>query len=138
MEVLREFTAPAQTGVDEEIQTLLEETGIKQQVLDEARRFALEEAMHILNPGQGPEPKVFPGISFDNADDRDQFLLILDYLESVGLKFAPQILKFESRNPQIAVDREDLCRRLKLRAYDQTPLLVQLVEQRYLTVQRSK
>jgi hypothetical protein len=120
----------SQAGVVEEVQRLVEENGIKEQVLREAQTLAQQHAMYLMNPQQFQEPPAFPGIPLDN-ESRDEFLLVLDYLESIGLKFTPNVLRYESQHPDIATERDGLCRRLNLRSYDRTPLLVQLIEERY-------
>ena len=84
--------------------------------------------MHLMNPNS-PEPKKYPGIQLE-GDEKDEFLLVLDYLESIGLKFTPTVLKYESQNPDVNTNREELCQRLNLRSYDRTPLLVQLIDER--------
>jgi hypothetical protein len=131
MDFLSDLVQNSQAEVTAEVQRLVEEKGIKKTILDEANRFAQAMAMHILNPGQAPEPQDFPGIDLSDESERDQFLLILDYLESLGLKFTPSILKYESQNANLVLNRDDLCRKLHLRSYDHTPLLVQLIEERY-------
>jgi hypothetical protein len=129
MDFLNSFIQTTQADVVEEVQRLVEEKGIKDKVLQEAQALAHRQAMHIMNPTQCEEPESYKGIEL-NDEDRDEFLLVLEYLESIGLKFTPTVLRFESQNPQVLTDRENLCKRLNLRSYDRTPLLVQLIEER--------
>ena len=125
---LDSFIESTQKDVVEEVQQLVQEKGIKQQVLKEAQELAQQQAMHLMNPSS-PEPPSYPGIQLE-GDEKDEFLLVLDYLESIGLKFTPTVLKYESQNPDVNTDREELCQRLNLRSYDRTPLLVQLIDER--------
>lgn len=134
MDFLNKFVAETQSDVVQEVQRLVEEKKIKEKVLQEAQALAQKQAMHIMNPEQYEEPETFEGVNLD-GEDRDEFLLVLDYLESIGLKFTPTVLKYESQNPTIATEREELCKRLNLRAYDKTPLLVQLIEERLNSIQ---
>ena len=110
---LDSFIESTQKDVVEEVQQLVAEKGIKEQVLKEAQELAQQQAMHLMNPSS-PEPPSYPGIQLE-GDEKDEFLLVLDYLESIGLKFTPTVLKYE---------------RLNLRSYDRTPLLVQLIDER--------
>ena len=128
MDFLNNFIQSTQEGVIEEVQQLVAEKGIKEQVLKEAQELAQQQAMHIMNPNS-PEPPTFPGLEL-TGDDEDEFLLVLDYLESIGLKFTPTVLRYESQNPDISTNREELCKRLNLHSYDRTPLLVQLIDER--------
>jgi hypothetical protein len=131
MDVLGALVQETQAEVTAEVQRLVEEKGIKKAILDEAQRYAQAQARYLMNPGQMPEPPSFPGIDLSDENERIEFLLVLDYFESLGLKFTPNILRFESQNPKVPTNREELCRKLHLRAYDRTPLLVQLIEERY-------
>jgi hypothetical protein len=137
MDFLGNLVQNSQAEVTAEVQRLVEEKGIKKAILDEAQRFAQAQALHIMNPDQNPEPQSFPGIDLSDENEQDEFLLVLDYLESLGLKFSPTILKYESQNPKIVTNREELCRKLHLRSYDRTPLLVQLIEEQYNQKHRS-
>jgi hypothetical protein len=59
-----------------------------------------------------------------------EYRLVMDYLESIGLKFAPTVLRYESQHPNLFADRAELAERLHLRSYDRTPLLVQMIEEK--------
>ena len=134
MDFLNHVIEETQSGVVQEVQELVEKKGIKEKVLQEAQALAQRQAMHIMNPDQYDEPEPYAGLDL-TGDDRDEFLLVLDYLESIGLKFTPTVLRYESQNPTIATEREELCKRLNLRSYDRTPLLVQLIEERLNSLQ---
>jgi hypothetical protein len=54
----------------------------------------------------------------------------MEYLESIGLKFAPTVLRYEGQHPNHFANRVDLARKLHLRSYDKTPLLVQIIEEK--------
>lgn len=128
MSILDNFIKDTESEVVEEVQRLVDEKGIKAKILEEAQQLATQQANHIINP-KSPEPPKFEGLNLDD-ENMDEFCLVLDYLESIGLKFTPTVLKYESQNLQINSNRQELCERLKLRGYDRTPLLVQLIEER--------
>lgn len=134
MDFLNKFIGQTQADVVTEVQELVERRGIKEKVLQEAQALAQKQAMHIMNPDDHDAPETFEGVNLD-GEDKDEFLLVLDYLESIGLKFTPTVLKYESQNPTVETQREELCKRLNLRAYDKTPLLVQLIEERLNSLQ---
>jgi hypothetical protein len=109
------------------LEELVQENGIKDKVLGRAQEYAKTAATHILDETQPPlEP--FPAVAID-GDKELQYLLVLEFLQSAGFKFAPSVLKFESQHPDIELNRRELGKRLKLRTYDRTPYLVQLIEQ---------
>jgi hypothetical protein len=89
-----------------------------------------------MDPTQCEEPPSFDGINLEDPGDMDEFLLVLDYLEWLGLKFTPQVLKFESQHPETVIDRRQLCERLSLRSYNRAPLLVQMIEEQYNAFER--
>jgi hypothetical protein len=117
-----------QREVIEELQRLVEEKGIKKRVLDEAQELAKVAARHILDESQ-PELQAFPSIPIENDDQELQYLLVLEFLQSSGFKFAPSVLRFESQHPEIQLNRRELGKRLHLCTYDRTPYLVQLIEE---------
>ena len=123
-----DFIQSTQREVVEEVQKLVEEKGIKDRVLSEAQQIAQKTANHLLDPSS-PAPEVFEGIKTDE-DSLEEYLLVLEYLESVGFKFAPSVLRYESQHPDISTNRKEMSEKLGLRNYDRTPLLVQLIEER--------
>jgi hypothetical protein len=110
----------------------IEKNQLKQRVAQEAQEYAERHAARTLNPNESPER--FPHIELQ-SDDRDEFLLVLEYFEAIGLKFTPSVLRYESQNPGAPTDREGLCKKYNLRADIDTPLLVQLVQQRLDSLQ---
>jgi hypothetical protein len=123
---LANFVAETQQEVTNALEDLVKTQKIKERVLAHAEQFARVAATHILNEDeQGLEP--IPAV--DISGDRElQFLLVLEFLQSAGFKFAPSVMMFESQHPQPPLDRQALGRRLSLRTYDRTPYLVQLIE----------
>lgn len=126
---MNDFIQATQKDVVEEVQKLVEEKGIKEKVLQEAQQIAQKTANHLLD-NNAPPPETYQGIDISNEDDLDEYLLVLEYLESIGFKFAPSVLRYESQHPEQMVNRKALCTKLGLRSYDRTPLLVQLIEER--------
>jgi hypothetical protein len=123
---LTKFVEDTQREVSEALEDLVEKNHIKERVLAHAEEYARIAATHILDETQPPlEP--FPVVSIE-SDKKTQYLLILEFLQSAGFKFAPSVLQFESQHPDLPFDRRDLGKKLKLRTYDRTPYLVQLIE----------
>jgi hypothetical protein len=119
-----------QAGIEipQSVAKLIEEKRLKQQVEREARDYAARRP----NPNEAPDK--FPSVELQ-SDDKDEFLLVLEYFEAIGLKFTPNVLRYESQNPGVRTEREALCKKYNLRADDNTPLLVQLVQQRLHSLQ---
>ena len=121
------IVSETQQEVVEELQHLVEEKGIKEKVLADAQELAKIAARHILDESQ-PELQSFPSIPVD-GDKELQYLLVLEFLQSAGFKFAPSVLRFESQHPEIELNRRELGKQLNLCTYDRTPYLVQLIEE---------
>lgn len=128
MSFVNDFIQATQREVVEDVQRIVEERGIKEKVLAEAQEIAQLTANHLLDPQQEP-PQEYKGIDI-NDENLNEYLLVLDYLETIGFKFAPSVLRYESQHPDKCVDRQELAQLLALRSYDKTPLLVQLIEER--------
>jgi hypothetical protein len=109
------------------LEQLVQEKNIKTKVLEDAQELAKTAARHILDETQ-PELQPFPSVPID-GDKEFQYLLVLEFLQSAGFKFAPSVLKFESQHPEIVLDRRALGKKLNLCTYDRTPYLVQLIEE---------
>jgi hypothetical protein len=123
---LKSFVEETQLEVKAALEELVEKHKIKEKVLEHAKEFAQKAAAHILDANQ-PAVEPFPKVGIE-GDQELQYLLVLEFLQSAGFKFAPSVLKFESQRPELPFDRRDLGKRLKLRTYDRTPYLVQLIE----------
>jgi hypothetical protein len=123
---LSRFVEETQVEVKEALEELVEQNDIKKKVLKHAEEFAKIAATHILDESQ-PALDPFPVVGIE-GDQQLQYLLVLEFLQSAGFKFAPSVLKFESQHPDLPFDRRELGKRLKLRTYDRTPYLVQLIE----------
>ena len=126
---LNTFIQSTQQGIIDEVQHLIEEQHIEEDIAKEAQKYAQQIVDHQKDPSR-PLPPEYKGIDL-NKDPMDKFayLLVLEYLESIGLKFAPSVLRYESRHESLLVSREDIAKQFCLRAYDRTPLLVQMIEQ---------
>jgi hypothetical protein len=129
LEFIKGAVHQTQQEVIKGVQELVEQKGIKEKILDEAKEYAQQVADKIRNP-QGDEPQDFPPMSLESETERTEYGLVMDYLESIGLKFAPSVLRYESQHPNQFVDRFDLAKQLHLRAFDRTPLLVQMIEEK--------
>lgn len=121
------FISDTQNEVVEELQNLVAEKGIKEKVNEEAQDLAKIAARHILDETQ-PELAAFPSVNIE-GDKELQYLLVLEFLQSAGFKFAPSVLRFESQHPELELKRRELGKQLNLCTYDRTPYLVQLIEE---------
>jgi len=130
---LEQVVGDTQKEVIEELEKLVESKGIKEKVLADAQEMAKVAARHILDETQ-PELQAFPSIPME-GDKEIQYLLVMEFLQSAGFKFAPSVLKYESQHPDIELNRRDLGKRLNLCTYDRTPYLVQLVEEQLKTIE---
>lgn len=132
-DILNSLIIQAQKETVEGVQNLIEEKGIKQKMLSEAQNYAQAAANHLTDESY-PEPQTFEGINLNedpndpNATAQFEYYLVLDYLESIGLKFAPTVFRYESQNPTLLSDRSNLGSNFRLPSYDRTPILVQLIE----------
>nr|AGM32980.1 hypothetical protein [Coptotermes formosanus] len=125
-----------QQEVVKELERLVEEKGIKEKVMAEVQDLAKKAAAHLLDQSQ-PELATFPSIPLEGEKEY-QYLLVLEFLQSAGFKFAPNVLRFESQNPDVVLDRRDLGKKLRLCTYDRTPYLVQLIEEQIRQTQEEE
>jgi hypothetical protein len=121
------IVSQTQEEVIQALEQLVQEKGIKTKVLEDAQELAKKAARHILDETQ-PELEPFPSVPVD-GDKKLQYVLVLEFLQSAGFKFAPSVLKFESQHPDLELNRRDLGKQLNLCTYDRTPYLVQLIEE---------
>ena len=130
MELLSGPIFEAQQETIEAVEKLIEEKGVKAKALAEAQKYAQTVANYIQDPTSKPTES-FPGIQLNQEKPNDYFeyFLVMDYLESIGLKFAPTVFRYESQNPSEFGDRGYLEQEMSIRAYDKTPCLVQIIEQ---------
>ena len=105
---------------------------VSQEILDLAKAQAEEI---IRDKTQIVMPPEITDIECEGPK-RLEYLLVQDYLTSIGLETAPQVLRFESLHPTIEEDRRTLAQKLQLRSYDKTPLLVQLIAQRLAQIEK--
>ena len=133
MSFLDDFVKDAQQEVVQELEQLVESKGIKEKVMADAQKMAKIAAQHILDETQDDLAQ-FPEVPID-GDKELEYLLVLEFLQSAGFKFAPSVLKFESQHPEIQLDRRELAKRLNLCTYDRTPYLVQLIEEQLKTME---
>jgi hypothetical protein len=125
---LAQFVEGTQLEVKNALEDLVKKNNIKTKVLKHAEEFAKTAATHILD-GSQPELPPFPPVDINSEGAKDlQYLLVLEFLQSAGFKFTQSVLAFESQHPDLPFNRRELGKRLKLRTYDRTPYLVQLIE----------
>lgn len=110
-----------------EVKNVIDTNHIKEQVIQEARDKATEAITALKQTKTLPKKLEVPRINIKTEDERDELLLVLEFLESSGYIFGAPILSYESQNPDIIVDRIDLANRLGLDPNDPSPLLVQMV-----------
>lgn len=62
--------------------------------------------------------------------NQDEYLFVMEFMETMELKYAKSVLKYESQHPEIKVDRSALCKRYSLDENSKVPLIVQLIKER--------
>jgi len=77
---------------------------------------------------------VIPGVEFEGWA-QDEYLFVLEFMESMGMKYAPKVLKFEGQHPELKLDRVALCKRYNLDERSSVPLIVQLFGERLNAIQ---
>lgn len=127
-EKAKSIIAESERELRKEISKIIDERSVQNKVLEEAKQTAEIQAKHFLDDEVAPPPEI-PGILAD-SDEKDEYLFVLEYLESLGLKITPTVLRYESQHPEVQCDRKKLSRNYNLKNYDRTPLLVQLIEER--------
>ena len=126
------------TNLPEEVKNLIDEDELKQAVLDEAERNVPKIAGKEMRDDAASavsEIEDYSGIIL-GPEEKEEYLLVLDFLESLGLKFAPAVLRYESQHPEIEPNRRELADRLDLNGKSKDPLLVQLFQERLDEIQR--
>ena len=116
-----------------QISALVDRKELQEAVMKEAKETALKQAAHILDNSIPPPPEI-PKINVE-SDEQDEYMLVLEYLQSVGLEFTPAVLRFESQHPKVSADRKAMAKQFGLKGYSNKPLLVQLVEERLRQIQ---
>jgi hypothetical protein len=75
--------------------------------------------LHELDPASTSPPDEFPALNLDGAG-RDEFLLVLDFFESVGLRLTPHVIHSESQNSDITVNQDALARKYDLHGAEES------------------
>jgi hypothetical protein len=127
----------ATRDVPDGVRKLVQQKQIKARVLKESQEYAERYISHELDPDGSPAPEQFPALNL-KGDEQDEFLLVLDFFESIGLKLTPQVIRYESQNPDIAVSRDRLAQKYNLNGSARMPLLVQLVDEHLESQEMSK
>jgi hypothetical protein len=130
MDFLSPFTQEALHSHVEGIQKLVKDNRVKERILEEAQDYAQRAANFIHDPQHADPIQPIPPVPIDSDPSLLEYCLVLDYLDSVGLKFAPIAFRHEAQHPNQFADRVELARMLGLRPYDRTPLLVQMIDEK--------
>lgn len=129
MNFLSDLIIDANNDLVQRLENLIENTGLREKVANEAENLA-QRSVNVLIDPECDDITDYKGINIEDDILKDEYLLVLEYLQSVGLKFTPQAARFESQNPDLGFDRVELANKYGLRSYDRTPLLVQMIEDR--------
>lgn len=124
------------TNLPDEVKALIDEDELKQAVLDEVERNAPKVAgKEIHDNASVSEIEDYSGIIL-TEEEKEEYLLVLEFLESIGLKYAPAVLRYESQHPEIEASRRELASKFDLNAKSKDPLLVQLFQERLNELKR--
>lgn len=131
LDFMNQYANDSTNEVIKQSEKLIASKNIQQNIMKETKEFALQIANSINNSDIRP-PSQFVGININSKENQSleyiKFQLVNDFLESIGCKFTPSVFRHESQNPSLVVERSQIADYLKLRSYDKTPLLVQLIE----------
>lgn len=131
LDFMNQYVDKSTNEVTKQSETLIASKHIQDNILEETKKFAVQIA-NSLKHNEDQAPKRFNGIRLNSKNIESfeylKFQLVNDFLESIGCKFTPSIFRHESQNPTTMVNRSQIADFLQLRSYDQTPLLVQLIE----------
>ena len=121
-----------QTEIVAQLNDVLEQKGVKEQVLKNAQEMASVACQNILDPTKDPL-KTFEGVPKDKTFELQ---LIYDFLKQAGFNFTANCLKYESQQPELLenFNRREIGRDSHLCTYDKTPYLVQIIRE----IQRSE
>ena len=125
------------TNLPDEVKNLVDEDELKQAVLEEVERNVPKIAGKEIRDNESVASEIddYSGIIL-TGEEKEEYLLVLDFLESIGLKFAPAVLRYESQHPEIESERREIANRLDLNARSKDPLLVQLFQERLNEIKR--
>lgn len=131
LDFMNQYANDSTNEVIKQSENLIATKHLQDNIMKETKEFAIEIANSIKYNRHQPTTQ-FNGIKINSNEcqsfDYLKFQLVNDFLESIGCKFSPCIFRHESQNPNTLVERSQIAEYLKLRSYDKTPLLVQLIE----------
>jgi len=122
---LRESTL--EKSVDEAIT----DSKLNKQVIEDSKMKAKAKISNLKEI-----PKGIEGIDKEGFE-KIEYLLVQEYLESLGLTLSPTALRYESQHPEIHANRRKISKELNLNAHDRAPLLVQLISERLAMIKDS-
>jgi len=125
---MNRYVDVTRSDLPREIQALVDEDELKESVLSEVEAQAMHRASKEVESSIASIQE-YRGVSL-SGDSRDEYMMVLEFLETLGLKYSPAVLKYESQHPEVSIDRKQMAQRYRLKAHDRTPLLVQLFQER--------
>ena len=125
MSTIKEVAEDCQTEIVAQLNDVLEQKGVKQEVLKNAQDIATVACQHLLDPENKAALMEFKGVP---EDKKFELQLIYDFLKCSGFNFTANCLKYESQRPEMlgAYNRRQFGKECHLCTYDRTPYLVQL------------
>ena len=121
-----------QTEIVAQLNDVLDQKGVKEQVLKNAQEMASVACQNLLDSSKDPLKK-FDGVPSDKSFELQ---LIYDFLKQAGFNFTANCLKYESQQPELLeqYNRREIGKDCHLCTYDKTPYLVQIIRE----IQRSE
>lgn len=123
----------AQYEIVAQLHDALDQKGVKDKVLKDAREMAALACQSILdNTGEKDQLKTWEGVTKGtNGELLFELGLVYDFLKSAGFNFASNCLKYESQQPERfeGFDHSKFASEAGLCPYDRTPCLVQIIRE---------
>lgn len=127
MSSIRSIAEDCQTEIVAQINDVVDQKGIKQEVLSVAQDMASQACLNILDPSKEALPP-FKGVP---EDRKFELQLVYELLKSAGFNFTANCLKYESQQPELlgAFNRRQFGKESHMCTYDKTPYLVQIIRE---------
>ena len=127
MSAIASTAKSCQTEIVAQLNDVIDQKGVKEQVLKNAQEMATVACQHILDPLK-EDLKKFDGV----PEDKELMLeLVYDFLKQAGFNFSANCLKYESQHPEAFedFDRRKFGKDNGCCTYDKTPYLVQIIRE---------